>query len=313
MKIRLLRDFNRATDFLNSNFSAPTHWPEWNLLVSRYFKTDFYYYGAYEKDDLIGICPIHKVKKGFLSCLYSGQFHYIPYGGWIFSHKRFMADKDVRLDKLAASYSFTLPMIEEFNVTYSIENKRTMKTLIIDLYNSLDSIWEDDIDSKRRNMIRKAEKNGLVVQAKADQVAHFYAFYKEANLRNNLPNLPEDFFHELIGTTHNIQFDMLWAKKDDEPLGIALVARDKSYAFYWLGVRIEHKPNLGQGELLQWEAIKKNKDYGCRYYDLCYIEKERLPHIYEFKKGFSSTEADIALLSKKSFSYRVANKISKWT
>jgi hypothetical protein len=313
MKIRVLRDFDRAKDFLNGNFSAPTHWPEWNMLVSKYFKTDFYYYGAYEKADLIGICPIHEVKNGILSCLYSGQFHFIPNGGWIFSKKSLISDKDIRLDVLTAFRSFTLPIIDEFNVTYNLKRKGIMKTLIIDLHNSLDSIWKDDLDPKRRNMIRKAEKNGLVVQIRNDQIPCFYPFYRKANLRNHLPSLPEDFFYELLSSTYANHFDTLWAKKDDEPFAIALVAYDKNYAFYWLGVRIDNKANLGQGELLQWEAIKETKKRGCKYYDLCYIDKECLPHIYEFKKGFSRTEADIVLLSKKSFSYRVADKLRKWS
>jgi hypothetical protein len=313
MKIKIIRDFHKVINFLNSNFSAPTHWPEWNLLVSKYFKTDFYYYGAYEKDDLIGICPIHKVKNGILSALYSGQFHYIPNGGWIFSQKRFISDKDIKLEFFAAFHSSTLPMIDEFKVTYNIKRKRTMKTLIVDLDNNLDSIWMDDIDPKRRNMVRKAEKNGLVVQTRNDQVDYFYAFYREANLRNHLVDLPEGFFYELFKNTRSIHFDVLWARKNNEPIGIAVVVYDKNYAFYWLGISIDNKANLGQGELLQWEAIKKTKKYGCKYYDLCYIEKERLPHIYTFKKGFSDTEADIVLLSKRSFSYRVVNKLKKWS
>lgn len=312
MKISVLRDFSRVTDFLNGNFSAPTHWPAWNILVSKYFKTNFYYYGAYEKDELIGICPIHEVKNGIISCLYSGQFHFIPNGGWIFSKKRHISDKDIRLGVLTAFQSFTLPIIEEFNVTYNIKRKGIEKTLITDLHKSLDSIWKDDLDPKRRNMIRKAEKNGLVVQIRNDQIPDFYYFYREANLRNRLPSLPEDFFIELLNNIYASHFDILWAKKDDEPFAIALIAYDKNYAFYWLGITIGHKPNLGQGELLQWEAIKETKKHGCKYYDLCYIDEERLPHIYEFKKGFSRNKVDIMAFSEYSFACRVANKLKKW-
>jgi hypothetical protein len=312
MKIKILKDFSKAADFLNGNFSAPTHWPEWNLLVSKHFRTDFYYYGAYEGHDLIGICPIHEVKSGILSSLYSGQFHYIPNGGWILSQKRFISDKEIKLGRFAAFYSSTLPIIDQFNVTYNAKRQGALKTLIIDLYNNLDSIWLNDIDPKKRNKIRKAEKSGLTVQLINDQIHNFYTFYREANIKNHLPILPEDFFYELLNTMHTVNFDVLCAKKDAEPFGIAVIAYDKNYAFYWLGITIEDKPNLGQGELLQWEAIKKTKKCGCKFYDLCYIEKERLPHIYAFKKGFSNTEADIVLVSKKSFGYKVVNRLKKW-
>jgi hypothetical protein len=278
MRIRILKDFSKATDFLNGNFSAPTHWPEWNVLVSKHFKTDFYYYGAYEGHDLIGICPVHEVKNGILSSLYSGQFHYIPNGGWILSQKRFISDKEIRLGRFASFYSSTLPIINEFKVVYNVKRKMLMKTLIV----------------------------------MNDKLGNFYTFYRQANIKYQLPILPEDFFYELLNKVQTVNFDVLCAKKDEEPFGIAVIAYDKNYAFYWLGITIENKPNLGQGELLQWEAIKKTKKCGCKFYDLCYIEKERLPHIYAFKKGFSNTEADIVLASKKSFGYKVVNRLKKW-
>lgn len=68
-------------EFLKNNFSSPTHWPNWNILVSKYFHTDFLYSLAFSGIELIGICPLHKITNGALSNFYSGQFHFIPNGG----------------------------------------------------------------------------------------------------------------------------------------------------------------------------------------------------------------------------------------
>ncbi len=44
MKITKETNYELAVDFLRSNFSSPTHWPDWNLVVSRHFKTTFFIY-----------------------------------------------------------------------------------------------------------------------------------------------------------------------------------------------------------------------------------------------------------------------------
>jgi len=311
MKIKRIDKFDQVTNFLNNNFSSPTHWHEWNKIVSKYFNTDFFYWGYLKKSELIGVCPIHKTQNGILNNLYSGQFHFIPYGGWIFKEKIKFDVKKIPLKFNQAFNSFVLPTVGEYNATYK-QSDNEFSTLIIDLEKSEDEIWMSDVNSKRRNMIRKAKKNGLSVIINNKSIDNFYSFYNRANSKNKLESLPVDFFRELNDNKYNINVNYLWAMKGNDIFGITVVVNDKNYALYWLGIGVENTLNLGQGELLQWEAIKISKMNGCRYYDLCYIEKERLPNIYEFKKGFSNTEINVPLINKKTFSYKIINKISKW-
>ena len=95
-------------------------------------------------------------------------------------------------------------------------------------------------------------------------------------------------------------------------LSVLVLISDKNYSFYWLAVNMDDAENLGQNELLQWGAIQHLKKNGCSYYDLCYIEKERLPNIYRFKHGFSETEAMIPLISSKTITYKLYNRFRKW-
>ncbi|MGE5435593.1 MAG: hypothetical protein ACM3O3_00070, partial [Syntrophothermus sp.] len=60
IKIKSTNDYSIVEEFLNNNFSSPTHWPKWNILISKYFNTDFLYYLAFSGNELIGICPLHK-------------------------------------------------------------------------------------------------------------------------------------------------------------------------------------------------------------------------------------------------------------
>lgn len=310
MQIRKETNFSIIFEFLERNFSPPTHWPDWNVVVSKFYNTNFFYYTAYEQDNLIGICPIHETRNGFLKTLHSGQLHFIPNGGWIFKKNTIVDESFFPLKSTQMSQGFSLPVIENFNVSYNLKYQKKYWTLLIDLKNDTDYIWENDINSKRRNMIRKAEKSGVKVKLyDKSNLFEFYNFYKESSEKNNLNFLSMDFFTKLFANSYNINFDILWAHIKNKFLGAVVVVYNKNYSFYWLGISEKNTPNLGQGDLLQWEAIKRMKGYGCRYYDLCYIDKEKLPHIYKFKKGFSKTEVPIIYYLKKSIYYRVMNKI----
>jgi lipid II:glycine glycyltransferase (peptidoglycan interpeptide bridge formation enzyme) len=125
---------------------------------------------------------------------------------------------------------------------------------------------------------------------------------------HGLESLSYDFFNEL-SKCESINFNPLVAYFNNVPYGALGLIFDKNYALYWIGASNESAGNLGQGELLQWEAIKLVKTFGCKYYDLCYIEKERLPHIYEFKKGFSRNEIEIPYFNRTTLVFKALNKI----
>lgn len=304
-----IKKFDIVIQFLSHNFSSPTHWPEWNLLVSRHYETDFYYFGLFEKEELIGICPVHEVKTRFLRNIYSGQFHYIPFGGWIFSEEVEVNRKLIPVNSPSSFQSFSLPLLPEYN--QKVKKAKFFKTLVIDLRDEIDSIWKEQLDSKRRNMIRKAEKNSITLCYTQEDFNSFYNIYRQSAERTNLPLLKKEFFGELFLSSKNIGFEVISAQKENHTLANVVIAYDKNYSIYWLGNSADGAPNLGQGELLQWEAIKRMKMKGCTYYDLCYIEKERLPHIYKFKKGFSTNEVLIPYIQQKTCLFRVINRIQK--
>jgi hypothetical protein len=310
MKIKKELNYGKIELFLKLNFSSPTHWPDWNILISKFYHTEFFYYCAYEAKELIGICPMHIEKKGGINLYYSGQFHYIPYGGWIFSKKSDLSYGDIPIPSFSHLQSFTLPKLPDFKVHISKSINKNFKTLIINLRNNLDSIWKEELDVNRRNMIRKAEKNFIQVEL-CNHIDCFYELYYHSNLRLGLNMYPKELMEQLFNGTINIHFEVLNAKLNNKILANIVIAYDKNYAIYWLGNNTHGVPNIGQGELLQWETIKRMKEKGCWYYDLCYIDKERLPNIYRFKSGFSKNQIAVPYINYKPFIYRTFNKIKK--
>ena len=264
---------------------------------------------------LKGICPVHETKhQKFLFRRQSGQFHFIPNGGWIFSEPQVLSKKFIPTRWNSVFESFSLPDVQEFNVindTYP--PGKLKKTLVIDLKKSPDEIWQQDIHSKRRNMIRKAIKEGIFIRQvrTEEELTDFYSLYAEASNRYSNNRLSFQFFREMLFDSQNIELDLYVAWQDKKQLASAGIISDKNYSIYWLGNNAKDVKNKGQGELLQWHAIQKMKEKGCNYYDLCYIEPNRLPSIYKFKKGFSKTEKNINLIIKKPVSFKILNRLSK--
>lgn len=306
-------EFDIISNFLLSNFSSPTHWPDWNLVVSEHYNTEFFYFAAYEKNLLVGICPAHRIKSGSLYKIISGQFHFIPNGGWIFANNYVPKKVALPLKYNESFLSNELPSLPEFDKRFENIEYGAAETLIIDLKKEIDDIWSDEIDSKRRNMIRKAGKLGVeLCRLQKNEFDEFYKIYASANKRYGLKSMSKEMFLTLFYNSKNIGFEVLLAKYNDVIQSAVVVAYDKNYATYWLGFSNDGAKNNGEGDLLQWEAIKFTKQQGCGYYDLCYIDKKKLPHIYRFKKGFSKNEVLIPIINQRPFIYKVLNRLSKW-
>ena len=308
MKIKIEEDYSKVKQFLKQNFSSPTHWPEWNLVVSKHFNTNFFYYTAYERDEPIGIFPVHETIKGRLKELNSGQLHFIPFGGWIFSKEVGFNLKKIPLPFNGQLTCYALPILRDFNVRY-IEPYSYFKTLIVDLDQEIESIWNNELASKRRQNVKKAIKNDIEIRVdNSKDIDFFYDFYYNYSFKNNLT---KDFFKDLFSLSSEVQFEVLWAKYRKRYLSSLIVAYDKNYSLYLFGINDKSAGFMGQAEILQWKAINIMKQKGCRYYDLCYIEPKRLPNIYRFKKGFSKKIYYIPLIKKRSYYYVIINKLNK--
>jgi lipid II:glycine glycyltransferase (peptidoglycan interpeptide bridge formation enzyme) len=306
-------DFNKVNDFLANNFSSPTHWQDWNIVLSELYNTDFFYFALLNEDKLVGVCPVHKIKNKLNYRLVSGpKKFYMPYGGWIFREKTNFNSESIKLEKNESLEIFSLPLIDEYNASYEgCSLLKQFETSLVDLQKTEDEIF-DSFTPQKRYKIRKALRNDIeITSLEVFGLDNFYEFYVKTNARYGLENIKLDFFKELLQSQENIKINFFIAKKNNEVLGSVVLVSDKNFALYWLGNRIEKAPNIGYFDLLHWEMIKRAKSYGCKYYDTCYLEKERLPNIYRFKIGFSDTIIPVLNTIEKRMTYRILNKIQK--
>jgi len=303
--------------FLATNTSTIFHEPAFNSAVSEVFGTDFSYILVNGGDGrLIALCPLHSIKSGVSTMTYSNPAMYgVPYGGWVFNRNEVsVVDllQQIRLSYNEALTYWSIPQVDN-NCYAEVQNKKCYQTSIINLKKDKDFIWHNVIGSKRRNMIRKAEKNKIAVE-KVDHkgFADFYRLMKETYRYAGLEIKPEECYTRILDTyIPSTKAIILLARMQSLAASGLVLLRNQHFCHYWLGASNRKIGNLGQGELLQWEAIKWAKNYGSMYYDLCVVEQERLPRIAMFKLGFSRNTVPFYCITRRTLAYRILSRIRK--
>jgi len=311
---------NQIDLFIDNNNGLVFHETTFNEILSDFIESQLYYHIAFVKNNIVGICPVHKKKNGLIVNYYSGKLdHEIPYGGWVYSN-------DVSLNKLRKSfkpgffegyYYFSSIVLHD---KLDIEDKKLFPywTSTIELKDT--DVWVDCINSKRRNMIRKAQKNKVeIVFSGVDSINDFYGLLLAMNAKTGMKSKDLDFYKQLLLRYPNEKAKLLLAYHDKNLLSGLFLIGNKNFMHYWQGATAVNAGNLGQGELLQWEAIKWSSKIGIKYYDLCYLySKKQLEEnepkqmaIAKFKLGFSKDLASFYATNYKSISYKIISKIKK--
>jgi len=287
------------------------HEPNFNRIVSNHFHTKFIFL-IYSKNKIInGICPLHQIENRF----YSALRHYdVVYGGWLFLDKKdySIAHKLIPIKSFQALKEYwSFPDI--FNDLSQLKFKIKTKTAFVELEKELDLIFQNDIQSKRRNMIKKALKNDLIIDSGGEELMpRFYNLLSYTYYKASLKMRPLEYYTDILKHYYpKNQAICMIAKKNNQDLSGILLLRNKNFSQYWLGATNEINFNLGSSELLQWEAIKWSKKKGSTYYDLCVVDPEKLLNISRFKLGFSKTLVPFYFTNNKPILFRIINKLKK--
>lgn len=297
---------NSVEIFLSKQEATVFHEPGFNKIVSKYFKTKFIYI-ADKYSDFSCICPIHYKKRRLLfSQYYYKSLYDVPYGGFVGQDVTSEYLKPGLLD-ICVYAGFPQPGAEK-----SFEVKKFSTTNMIDLTLSEDDIFNNVIQSKRRNMIRKAEKNNITIQQFSSNkgLRVFWPMLKDLHSRLGYVLNNFNFYLDLLSIYGPInQAAVFIAYKDNQPLSGVFVIGNKTFMHYYKGASLPNTASMGQGELLQWEAIKWAKKQGVRYYDFCNLNKTALPHIAQFKLGFSNQVYQFESFSESGIGYKIGRKI----
>ena len=163
------------------------------------------------------------------------------------------------------------------------------KTIAFDL-ESPEVIWENII-SKNRNMIRKAEKNGITIEhgKGMDLLDQFTAIY---NATMDKDNAEEYYyfkrpFYKSIDVDLKDNYEMFYAMYEGRPIAMSIMIFANGRLNYHLsGSDIQYR-NLAPSNLLLYKAALWGYEQGCKTFHLGGGVGSGEDNLYKFKAAFN--------------------------
>ena len=169
-------------------------------------------------------------------------------------------------------------------------------TIFINLKKDLNQLQKEMKPKTRYNINLSFRKGIAVRKAELNELPVWYKLYEETCNRNGIFLHDIEYFQAVLSTKLNdvnspATVELLIAELDTEPLAAMFIVYSNNRATYLYGASSSVKRNHMATYALQWEAIKKAKDKGCKEYDMFGIAAKPEPShplygLYRFKKGF---------------------------
>jgi peptidoglycan pentaglycine glycine transferase (the first glycine) len=186
---------------------------------------------------------------------------------------------------------------------YSSDQIQFRNTVLVDLTASEEALLAR-MKQKTRYNVRLAGKKGVDLRiGNNDDFSMLYKMYAETSVRDGFVIRDEDYYQTvwqlfvsnpqsaIENQKSEIAFaEPIIAEVDNEPVAAIFVFYFAGRAYYVYGMsRIAHREKM-PAYLLQWEAIKRAKAYGCTVYDLwgapeVFDEGDSMWGVYRFKEG----------------------------
>jgi hypothetical protein len=163
-------------------------------------------------------------------------------------------------------------------------------TVLLDLNDSEQTIWEKQFSSKNRNMIRKAQKADLeIVRERSVEIfSAFYELYFQTMKEVNAADFyffKKEYFLQIQETIEGAW--VYQAKLDGVVIGAILVLEYGCYAHYHLSARNTAYSKLAANNLLLFEAVKQAKQNGISFFHFGGGNGGEKDSLFKFKQNFS--------------------------
>lgn len=160
-------------------------------------------------------------------------------------------------------------------------------TVALDLAD--DDIWMHQISSKNRNMIRKAEKEGVAI-VESDDYETFRKLYNGTMTDLHAEDFyffPPEYYDEYKQSFKNKSL-LCFAMLDGKVIAGSMFMFSNDYAHYHLSARDREFSRYAANNLILWYGIQKAKERGCKW--------------LHFGGGTTGDDGDSLLKFKKEFS-----------
>ena len=183
-------------------------------------------------------------------------------------------------------------------------------TVALDLTD--DDIWMHQISSKNRNMIRKAEKEGVTI-VESDDYETFRKLYNGTMSDLHAEDFyffPPEYYGEYKRTFNNKSLLCL-AQYDGKIIAGSMFMYSENYAHYHLSARDREYSRYAANNLILWYGIQKAKERGCKWLHFGGgTTGDDNDSLLKFKRDFSKTLGEF-WIGKRVHNQGVYNSIVK--
>lgn len=309
---------------------------EWDEIVQGFAEYDVYYLSGYVKAFMIhgdGDPFLLYYEGNGLEAIYvymrrptaiEGVYDSVTpygYGGVLF-------EGDASEENKAAFWQEYLATMEQEHIVDNfvryhpvLKNAVPMKTIsnVIDLGKTIamdlaspELIWEN-IHSKNRNMIRKAEKNGIIIEH-GQGMDLFDKFIDIYNATMDKDHAEEYYyfkrpFYESIHNDLRDNYELFYAKLEDKIIAMSIVIFANGRMNYHLsGSNIEYR-NLAPSNLLLYKAALWGSEQGFKTFHLGGGVGSGEDNLYKFKAAFNKVSDYQFSIGKQIFNQEVYDRL----
>ena len=185
------------------------------------------------------------------------------------------------------------------------------QTIAIDL-TSPEVIWSN-ISSKNRNMIRKAEKNGVVIYHSDDPM--LFTIFKEiynATMDRDQASpyyyFRDDFYKSISEDLYG-NYQIFYAVYNDEVIAMSIIIYANTQMHYHLsGSRVEYR-HLAPSNLLLYKAALWGYEHGFKTFHLGGGVGSGCDSLFKFKSAFNRNSQYQFSIAKQIFNYEMYNRL----
>ena len=194
--------------------------------------------------------------------------------------------------------------LEKNGWLFSPDQIQFRNTVLIDLTPDEDEMLAR-MKQKTRYNIRLAEKRGVRVRAAGTaDLALLYRMYAETSTRDGFVIRGEDYYQTVWRTFHTGSIEQpsktvpfsepLIAEVGGQPVAAISLFYFAGHAYYLYGMSRDAHREMMPNHLLQWEAMRRAKELGCRDYNLWgapneFNEADKLWGVFRFKEGLGGS------------------------
>lgn len=183
--------------------------------------------------------------------------------------------------------------LEKNGWLYSAQQIQFKNTAWIRLEKSEDELLAA-MKQKTRYNIRLAGRKGVFIrEGRIDDLERLYQMYLETSIRDGFIIRPKKYYFDVWSKFIKAKMAVpLIAEVENEMVAGLLLFHFGNRSWYLYGMSTDKHREKMPNYLLQWEAIRKSKKFGCSIYDLWgapdkFEKKDRMWGVYRFKQGLA--------------------------